>query len=111
MKGAVMTEQRKIWALARAHLASALEEEGFPPELADLLAGQLKSPRAIDRMTAYLYRAHPASLEMVVDEMLAIRADADAWREKKESEAAQAGVSAWLNSEKRDRLLKEDGED
>ena len=35
---------------------------------------------------------------MIVDEMLAITSEIDAWREKKESEAAQAGYSAWLRS-------------
>jgi hypothetical protein len=38
---------------------------------------------------------------MIVDEMLAICADIDAWREKKKSLEAQAGYSAWLNSETR----------
>ena len=78
-------------------------------EFADLLARQLGSPKAIDRMTSYLYQARPASVEMIVDEMLSICAEIDAWREKKESREAQAGYSMWLASE--ERLQKqEEGE-
>jgi hypothetical protein len=40
---------------------------------------------------------------MIVDEMLAIKAEIDAWREKKESQEAQAGYSEWLRSEERNR--------
>ena len=65
------------------------------------VAGQLKSPKAIDRMTAYLYQARPGSIETIVDEMLAITSEIEAWRKKKESLEAQAGYSAWLNSETR----------
>jgi len=93
-----MTQNQQIWSLARNRLAAAVASLGYPEEFAGLLAGQLKSPKAINRMTAYLYQAKPASVEMIVDEMLAICADMDAWREKKESREAQAGYSAWLNS-------------
>ena len=96
-----MTEAQRIWANARNRLASAVASVGFPDELADLLAKELKSPKAIDRMTSWLYQAHPRSLETIVDEMLAIRADIDAWIEKKESEVAQAGITDWLNSKER----------
>ena len=89
-----MTPNQRNWAQARDRLAA-------------LLAKQLKSPGAMERMTAYLYRARPASLEMIVDEMLAICADIDAWREKKEGQEAQAGYSAWLNSETRRRNEEE----
>ena len=98
-----MTPNQRLWALARDRLAKATEALGFPGELADLLAGQLGSPKAIDRMTAYLNQARPGSLETIADEMLAIRDEMDAWREKKESQQAQAGYSAWLSSEARQR--------
>ena len=98
-----MTQNRRIWAMARDRLAAAAASLGYPEELADLLARQLKSPGAIDRMTAYLYQARPARLETIVDEMLAICAEIDAWREKKESLEAQAEYNLWLNSEERRR--------
>ena len=102
-----MTPNQRNWAQARDRLAAAAASLGYPEELAVLLAKQLKSPGAMERMTAYLYRARPASLEMIVDEMLAICADIDAWREKKEGQEAQAGYSAWLNSETRRRNEEE----
>ena len=104
-----MTPNQRIWVQARNELAAAVSSLGYPEEFADLLAKQLKSPRAIERMTSYLYQAHPRSVETIVDEMLAICADVQAWREKKESQEAQAGYSAWLNSEERWQL-EEDGE-
>ena len=93
-----MTQNQRIWAQARDRLSAAVSMLGYPEEFADLLAGQLKSLKAIDRMTAYLYHARPGSIETIVDEMLAITSEIDAWREKKEAREAQAGYSAWLNS-------------
>ncbi len=96
-----MTGNQRKWALARDELADAVVYLGYPEELADLLAKQLGSPKAIDRLTSYLYQAKPRSMEMIIDEMLAIRAEIDAWRERKESLEAQEGYSRWLNSENR----------
>ena len=96
-----MTPNQYLWAQARDRLAAAVEALGWPAEFADLLAKQLGSPKAIDRLASYLYQAKPASMEMIIDEMPAIRAEIDAWREKKENRAAQAGYSAWLNSPER----------
>ncbi len=103
-----MTEQQKIWAEARGRLVSSIAAIGYPEELADLLAEQLKSPRAMDRMTAWLNRVRPGSVEMIADEMLAICAETETWRKKKEGQEAQAGYSAWLNSEARRERAEED---
>ena len=105
-----MTANREMWVSAKARLMAAAASLGLPEEFADLLARQLGSPRAMDRMTSYLRQAHPRTMEMIIDEMLAICADAEAWREKKESQRAQAGYSAWLNSEERWRNADEDEE-
>ncbi len=96
-----MTSEQKLWAESRNRLSAAVVSLEFPAEFADLLSGQLKSPRAMDRMTSYLRHVRPRSVEMVVDEMLAICADAEAWRQKKKSQEAQAEYSSWLNSEER----------
>ena len=102
-----MNEPRKLtwnqwtWARSRDELAAAVTSLGYPAEFADLLAKQLGSPKAIDRLTSYIYQAKPGSVEMIIDEMLAIRAEIEAWREKRESRDAQDGYSAWLNSEER----------
>ena len=89
--------------MSRNRLAAAVSALGYPEEFADLLARQLGSPGGMDRLASYLYQAKPGSVEMIIDEMLAIRSDIDAWREKKESQEAQAGYSSWLNSEARRR--------
>ena len=83
------------------HMIFAIFEKsplGYPAEFADLLAKQLGSPKAIDRLAAYIDQARPGSVEMIIDEMLAIRAEIDTWKEKKESQEAQAEYSRWLNS-------------
>ena len=104
-----MTKAQRTWAYARDRLASAVSSAGYPAELADLLAKELKSPKAIDRMAAWFDLARPRSMETIVDEMLAIRAEIDAWAAKKESEAARAGMTYWLNS--RERMELEDPEE
>ena len=93
-----MTSNQKIWALSRDGLAKAVASLGYPAEFADLLAKQLGSPKAIDRLAAYIDQARPGSVEMIIDEMLAIRAEINTWKEKKESQEAQAEYSRWLNS-------------
>ena len=106
-----MTPNQKMWSWSRDRLAKAVASLGYPEEFADLLARQLGSPKAIDRMTSYLLLARPGSVEMIVDEMLAICAEIDAWREKKESRAGQTGYSAWLRSDARLRMEEDVAED
>jgi hypothetical protein len=91
-----MTPNQYLWAQARDRLVAAVTGIGFSAELADLMARQLGSPKAIDRMTSYVHQAHPRTEEMLVDEMLAICAEIEAWREKKESQEAQARYNARL---------------
>ena len=80
-----MKPNQRMWAFSRNQLAEAVISLGYPGEFADLLARQLGSPKAIGRMTAYVYQAKPKTEEMLVDEMLAICAEIDAWRERKNS--------------------------
>lgn len=91
-----MTENQRIWSESRDRLVKAVMAAGFSTELAELMARQLKSPKAIDRMTSYVYQAHPRNEEMLVDEMLAICAEIETWREKKENQEAQARYNARL---------------
>ena len=97
-----MNEQQRVWARARDGLADELSALGYPRELADLLARQLRSPLAIDRMASYVRQARPRSVEMLADEMLAITAEIDAWRDRRESQDAQAAYNAWLFYRKTD---------
>ena len=91
-----MTPNQYLWAQARDRLVAAVTGIGFSAELAELMAKQLGSPKAIDRMTSYVYQAHPRTEEMLVDEMLAFCAEIETWREKKESQEAQARYNARL---------------
>lgn len=96
-----MTPNQRIWTFSRNRLAGAVVSLGYPEEFADLLAKQLGSPKAIDRMTSYLDQARPGSVEMIVDEMLSICAEIESWRKKKEGREAQAGYYGWLASDAR----------
>ena len=86
-----MTPNQYLWAQARDRLVIAVTGICFSSELAELMARQLGSPKAIDRMTSYVHQAHPRT-----EEMLAICAEIETWREKKESQEAQARYNAKL---------------
>ena len=90
-----MSEQR-LWAKTRDDLVRAVESLGFPAELGEAIAKYLGSPKAMERMIAYLHYVKPESEELVVDEMIAIRSEIDAWREKKASEEANARYNEML---------------
>ena len=47
-------------------------------------------------MTSYLANVKPTTPELVVDEMLAIRSEIEAWRAKKDSEDANARYNELL---------------
>ena len=61
-----------------------------------MIARHLGSPKAIDRMTAYLQYERPEDDRIVVDEMLAISDEIEAWREKKESRESNAAYNELL---------------
>ncbi len=44
-------------------------------------------------MTVYLKNVKPKTVELVVDEMLAIMSEIEAWREKKSSQEANAAYN------------------
>jgi hypothetical protein len=50
----------------------------------------------MERMISYLDYVKPKSEELIVDEMLAIRSEIDAWKEKKASEEANARYNEML---------------
>ena len=75
-------EDRIIWEQARDSLVNMIVSLGFPAELGEMIARHLGSPKAIDRMTAYLQYERPTDDRMIVDEMLAISEEIEAWREK-----------------------------
>ena len=49
-------------------------------------------------MIAYLDYVKPDKVELIVDEMLAIKSEIDRWREKKEFETANSEYNMLLNN-------------
>lgn len=91
-----MASDQREWARARDELVNAIVNLGFPKELGNEIARNLGSPKAMSRMTSYLYYVKPKSVELVVDEMLAIRSEIEAWREKKAGAEANAKYNEML---------------
>ena len=92
---------RYEWARARDELVRNIEKLGFPGDLAELgelVAKNLGSPKAMERMNAYLYYVKPKSAELIVDEMLAICSDIESWRNKKDAERANMRYNELLNN-------------
>ena len=92
-----MTEDQKKWVIAKGRMMDAMKVLGFPEALGDELVKNLGSPKAMDRMTSYLKNVKPKKAELVVDEMLAICSDIARWKDKKESERANAKYNEILN--------------
>ena len=88
-----MTDNQQEWLTTKQRLVAAVKQLGFPEELGEQMAKQLGSPKAMERMLSYLYNVKPESVELVVDEMLAICSDIESWRDKKASEEALSLVS------------------
>ncbi len=86
----MMTPEQRNWIGARDDLVRAVTELGFPESLGNEIAKNLGSPKAMHRMTVYLDNVRPQKVELVVDEMLAICSEIEAWREKRSSQEANA---------------------
>ena len=91
-----MISNQRLWARTRDELVQAVESLGFPAELGEAISKHLGSPKAMERMISYLHYVKPKNEELLVDEMLAIRSEIDAWREKKASEEANARYNEML---------------
>ena len=89
-------DHRREWARTRDDLVDAVTRLGFPEELGQDCAKELGSPKAMRRMISYLEQVRPKSMELVIDEMLAIKSEIDAWRERKEAREANARYNAML---------------
>ena len=85
-----MTSNRQEWVLTKNRLVEAVQKLGFPKELGEAVAKNLGSPKAMERMIVYLREVKPKKAEFVVDEMLAICSEIEAWRERKTSLEASA---------------------
>ena len=85
-----------IWTRTKNELVQSIVRLGFAAELGEAVAKHLGSPKAMERMISYLDYVKPKTEELVVDEMLAIRSEVDAWKEKKASEEANARYNELL---------------
>ena len=91
------SDSRILWEQSRDALVSIIVSLGFPAELGEMIARHLGSPKAIDRMTAYLQYERPEDDRIIVDEMLAISDEIEAWREKKESRESNSTYNGLLH--------------
>ncbi|SNU08136.1 hypothetical protein SAMN06297422_11573 [Lachnospiraceae bacterium] len=91
-----MDNNNRRWLFSRDNLMTAIRSLGFPDELGEAIVKNLGSPKAMDRMASYLMNVKPTTPELVVDEMLAIRSEIEAWRAKKDSEDANAKYNEML---------------
>lgn len=74
-------------------LYQLMVEKGYPEELCELVTQNLNTHYTASRMIGYLsHYSYLPDLE-VVDEMLAILSDRDAFKKKKEAEKANAAIS------------------
>ena len=91
-------ENKESWVSTRDELIAELTALGYPEELGYDIAKHIGSPKGIERMISYLRYVRPAKVEMVVDEMISIRSEIDAWRDLKASQHANAYYTEMLNS-------------
>ena len=84
------------WVRKKNELVAAVKHLGFPAALGEQVAVNLGGIKAMDRMIAYLNYVKPRKAELVVDEMLAICSDIDAWHKKKDAQEANAAYTDWL---------------
>ena len=89
---------RAVWSRTRDEMTASLVRLGFPAELGNIIAEHIGSPKGMERMIAYLDHVRPERVELVVDEMLAIKSDIDRWREQKEHERANIAYNNVLNN-------------
>ena len=92
-----MYDNKNLWAETKNALVKDITALGFPAELGEMVAKNLGSPKAMERMRAYLNYVKPKTVELVVDEMLAICEEIEAWRKKKEASEANEKYNELLN--------------
>lgn len=91
-----ITKTQQAWSEARNDLVYELGKLGYLEEFGNAIAKNLGSPKAICRMSSYLRQVKPKKPEMIVDEMLAIMSEIAAWKQKKETEEANAAYNELL---------------
>ena len=67
--------------------------KGYPSNFCTLIGNECNTPFMEKRMAGYLYQCKRASMEDIVDELLAIQSDRDRIVRKKMMENAQAHLN------------------
>ena len=78
------------WNRTRDRLVAEIKKLGFREDLGNAVAKNLGSPKTMERMISYLVNVKPRKEELLIDEMLAICSEIEAWKEKKASQEANA---------------------
>lgn len=76
-------------------LYDVLLKRGYEEEFCRLIATELHTEFTVRRMIGYLRQFPTLPMAEIVDEMLAIEADRDAWIQKKQSEEAQQAINEY----------------
>ena len=84
------------WIRTRDRLVAEIKKLGFREDLGYAVAKNLGSPKAMERMISYLVNVKPRKEELLIDEMLAICSEIEAWKEKKASQEANARYNEML---------------
>ena len=101
-----MNAKQKKREEMHAQLVDLIERMGYPREFGHAVAASLGTEKTMGRMMNYLIKVRPATPEEIADEMLAIQADRDRWREKKMNEYYTRKYNEYLYS--RGRETEED---
>ena len=84
------------WNRTRDRLVAETKKLGFREDLGYAVAKNLGSPKAMERMISYLVNVKPKTEELLIDEMLAICSEIEAWKERKASQEANARYNEML---------------
>lgn len=82
----------------RENIISVIQRKGLPEEFGALIADSLGTEKTMTRMLSYLVRLGPASAEEIADEMLAIKAEFEGYRQKKINEYYNIKMNELMNS-------------
>lgn len=83
-------------AAAQARLMQTITGMGYPEAFGAVLCMNLKSAKAMDRLTDYLIQVKPGTAGEITDEMLAIVDDRERWGQKKSAEFYNAKYNELL---------------
>ena len=84
------------WRRSSEKLISSIVSLSFPEELGVAVVKNLGSPKAKEGMISYLRNVKQKKAELIVDEMLGIMSEIEAWRDKKESLEANAAYNEFM---------------